>query len=91
VTGQGGRVVHYCPCCQRAVEPLSIVCQVELQRTGQLNGCPNCYTPTQAWPADLPLPTLANVRAMWGALNNLRAPLPRGRFLPRNNGKGVWN
>jgi len=91
VTGQGGRVVHYCPQCQRAVEPLSMVCQVERERTGRLNGCPYCYTPTQPWPADLPLPTLPNVRAMWAALNNLRAPLPRGRFMPQTNRRGWWN
>jgi len=91
VTGQGTHIVHYCPHCQAAVKPADLVRDLGGGRSGHIHACPQCWTPTQAWPADLPLPTLPNVRAMWAALNNLRTPLPRGRFRPRSNRRGVWN
>jgi len=105
VIAQSARVVHYCPHCQAAVEPADLIRDLGDGRSGHIHVCSHCYTPTQPWPADLPLPTLRNVRALVTRCNALAGParafgamrwqhgaeLTSPRRAPADNKRGWWN
>lgn len=71
--------VVYCPHCEGQIsQPIPGLDRV-------VGNCPRCQGQPMLWPADLPLPTRANVRALWGCVRS------QGRSALPGNPRGRWN
>lgn len=78
------REVLYCPGCETTPVPVL--------HDGRI-ACGRCHGPIRRWPADLPLPTEANVRAMHTMLQARVkvAVIKVERQVPETNPGGRWN
>ncbi len=94
--------IAYCPHCQAV---LSDGLSEEYRARIVEARCGRCGARAIFWPGDLPLPTRANVRALWGfARSQPQAHTPRltlitkgpeqrppGPNAPESNPRGRWN
>jgi NAD-dependent SIR2 family protein deacetylase len=76
----------YCPHCEkRLTEPIRAATR------SVLGACPRCGGQARLWPAELPLPTEANIRALWGFLRCVPADQTGGRRVPVSKVRGRWS